>query len=281
MWLSHLYQKIRLLKNRGKEPYLSIYKIVGFYPDNIRLYQQAFLHKSSSIEDEQGKWLNNERLEFLGDAILSAVVADIVYEHFQYRREGFLTNTRSKIVSRESMNRMARELGLDHMLQYSFQHPLKETHNSNMLGNALEALIGAIYLDKGFDACYRFVEQVLIKKYIDLDQISQMEVNFKSNLIEWSQKNKFDIAFNVIESYMDGDGNPVFQTAVILVDTNDTIGIGTGYTKKESQQHAAQMAMKKIRTDRSFQQYISNVKKKRRADKDSQNKGETFIPEEV
>ena len=280
MWLSHLYQKMRLLKNRGKEPYLSIYKIVGFYPDNIRLYQQAFLHKSSSIEDEQGKWLNNERLEFLGDAILSAVVADIVYEHFQYRREGFLTNTRSKIVSRESMNRMAKELGLDHMLQYSFQHPFKETHNRNMLGNALEALIGAIYLDKGFDACYRFVEQVLIKKYIDLDQISQMEVNFKSNLIEWSQKNKFDIAFNVIESYTDGDGNPVFQTAVILVETNDTIGIGTGYTKKESQQHAAQMAMKKIRTDRSFQQYISNVKKKRRTDQNQQNKGETLIPNE-
>lgn len=243
---------------------MSIYKMIGFYPDDIRLYKQAFLHKSSSMECEEGMGQNNERLEFLGDAVLSAIVADIVYEHFQDKSEGFLTNTRSKIVSRESMNWMAKELGIDHMLRYSIHHPFNESHNSNMLGNALEALIGAIYLDQGFEACYKFINDVLIKKYIDIDKLSEKEVNFKSNLIEWAQKNKLEISFDVIESFMDEQGNPVFQTAVTLAGTAEKIGIGIGYSKKESQQHAAQMAMKKIRTDRAFQQYIISVKKKRR-----------------
>lgn len=272
--------------HKGKEPYLSIYKIVGFYPDNIQLYKQAFLHKSQSIEDDEGKWLNNERLEFLGDAILSAVVADIVYKHFQNKREGFLTNTRSKIVSRDSMNRIGLSLGIDHLLRYSINvHAQHEAHNSNMLGNALEALIGAIYLDQGFDACYRFIDNVLIKKHIDIDKISETEVNFKSNLIEWGQKNRLPISFEIIESFQDEQSNPVFQTAAVLVETGEHIGIGIGYSKKESQQNAAQMAMKKIRTDRIFQQHILGLKKKLREEKKAreeveQTDGQNIVVEE-
>lgn len=272
--------------HKGKEPYLSIYKIVGFYPDNIQLYKQAFLHKSQSIEDDEGKWLNNERLEFLGDAILSAVVADIVYKHFQNKREGFLTNTRSKIVSRDSMNRIGLSLGIDHLLRYSINvHAQHEAHNSNMLGNALEALIGAIYLDQGFDACYRFIDDVLIKKHIDIDKISETEVNFKSNLIEWGQKNRLPISFVIIESFQDEQSNPVFQTAAVLVETGEHIGIGIGYSKKESQQNAAQMAMKKIRTDRIFQQHILGLKKKLREEKKAreeveQTDGQNIVVEE-
>lgn len=266
--LSQLYKKIRLLTRKGKEPYSSIYKIVGFYPNNPSLYKQAFLHKSQSIEDDDGKWLNNERLEFLGDAILSAVVADIVYKHFENKREGFLTNTRSKIVSRDSMNRIGLSLGIDHMLRYSVNmHAQHEAHNSNMLGNALEALIGAIYLDQGFDACYHFIRDVLIKKHIDIDKISETEVNFKSNLIEWGQKNRLPVSFEIIESFQDEQSNPVFQTAAVLLETGEHIGIGIGYSKKESQQNAAQMAMKKIRTDRTFQQHILGLKKKLREEK--------------
>lgn len=272
--------------HKGKEPYLSIYKIVGFYPDNIQLYKQAFLHKSQSIEDDEGKWLNNERLEFLGDAILSAVVADIVYKHFQNKREGFLTNTRSKIVSRDSMNRIGLSLGIDHLLRYSINvHAQHEAHNSNMLGNALEALICAIYLDQGFDACYRFIDDVLIKKHIDIDKISETEVNFKSNLIEWGQKNRLPISFEIIESFQDEQSNPVFQTAAVLVETGEHIGIGIGYSKKESQQNAAQMAMKKIRTDRIFQQHILGLKKKLREEKKAreeveQTDGQNIVVEE-
>ena len=105
--------------HRGKEPYLSIYRITGFYPDNIQYYQEAFLHRSSSIESQDGGLINNERLEFLGDAILSGIVADILYRHFEHGGEGLLTNTRSKIVSRESMNEIAKNLNLQKMLHYS------------------------------------------------------------------------------------------------------------------------------------------------------------------
>ena len=259
----------------NKEPYSSLYKILGFYPDNIHLYEQAFLHKSSSVESGDGRWLNNERLEFLGDAVLDAVVADIVYKHFQNKREGFLTNTRSKIVQRETMNRVAVELGLDKMVVYSAQ---LSSHNNHMYGNALEALIGAIYLDQGYEVCYNFIQNVLIKKHVNLETIARKEVNFKSSLIEWSQKNKLEISFDLIESFTDNDGNPVFQTGVTLSDTQ--IGVGIGYSKKESQQSAAKMAIKKLRTDKTFQQFISELKKKKTGENTAENEFEN-LPEEA
>nr|WP_203583339.1 ribonuclease III [Parabacteroides sp. 52] len=235
---------------------MSIYKIVGFYPDNIQLYEQAFLHKSSSIEAGDGKWLNNERLEFLGDAILDSIVADILYKKYPYKREGFLTNTRSKIVQRDSLNRIAVELGIDKMVRFSAR---LNTHNNHMYGNALEALIGAIYLDQGYRKCFRFIKDVIINRHMNLEKIARKEVNFKSSLIEWSQKNKIEISFDLIESFMDNEGNPVFQTAICLADRQ--IGIGIGYSKKESQQNAAKMAVKKLRTDKEFQQFVSELKK--------------------
>lgn len=271
-----LYKRIRLLKTKGKEPYSSLYKMLGFYPDNIHVYEQAFLHKSSSVEGGDGRWQNNERLEFLGDAILDAIVADIVYKHFQSKREGFLTNTRSKIVQRETLNRVAIELGLDKMVVYSTK---VSSHNNHMYGNALEALIGAIYLDQGYQVCYRFIEEVMIKKYINLDTIANKEVNFKSSLIEWSQKNKLEISFKLIESFTDNEGNPVFQTSVTLSDTQ--IGVGIGYSKKESQQCAAKMAIRKLRTDRSFQQFISELKKKKTGENTADNEFEDLPDETV
>ena len=173
------------------------------------------------------------------------------------------------------MNRIGLSLGIEPLLRYSVNtSTLHESHNSNMLGNALEALIGAIYLDQGFDACYRFIRDVLIKKHIDIDKISETEVNFKSNLIEWGQKNRLPVSFEIIESFQDEQCNPVFQTAAVLLETGEHIGIGIGYSKKESQQNAAQMAMKKIRTNRSFQQYIISLKKKVREDKKAREENE-------
>lgn len=255
-----LQNKIRLLKVKGKEPYLSIYNIIGFYPNDPHIYEQAFLHKSSSIEVGEKK-LNNERLEFLGDAILDAIVADILYKRFPNKREGFLTNTRSKIVQRETLNRVAIDIGLDKMVIYSSK---VNSHNNHMYGNALEALIGAIYLDLGYKACYNFIQDTIIGKFIDIDKLSRKEVNFKSNLIEWSQKNKLDIQFELIESFTDNEGNPVFQTGITLYDMQ--IGIGIGYSKKESQQNAAKMAIKKLRSDKEVQAFISELKKRRTGD---------------
>ncbi len=253
-----LYSIIRLLINKGREPYLSLYKLLGFYPNNISLYEQAFLHKSSSIEAGDGRWLNNERLEFLGDAILDAVVADILFKHFPNRREGFLTNTRSKIVQRENMNRIALKMGLQNMVVYSAK---LNSHHNHLYGNALEALIGAVYLDQGYEVCYTFIEEIFIKKHINLDNIARKEVNFKSSLIEWSQKNKLEVYFDLIESFMDNEGNPVFQTAITL--SGNQIGVGIGYSKKESQQNAAKMAIRKLRTDKEFQELIAELKKKK------------------
>ena len=142
---SNLIDGIRLLFRKDKESYLCFYRMLGFYPHDIRFYEQALLHKSFSVKLEQGGLLNNERLEFLGDAILDAVVGDIVYQNFEGKREGFLTNTRSKIVSRESLNHVAEQIGLSKLIKFSIRN---SSHNSNMGGNAFEALIGAIYLDR-------------------------------------------------------------------------------------------------------------------------------------
>jgi ribonuclease-3 len=236
---------------------MSVYRLLGFYPNDIRLYEQAFIHRSSSIEMEDGRWKNNERLEFLGDAILDAVVADIIYKQYPNRKEGFMTNTRSKIVQRESLNRIALEMGLDKMIVSSTR---LNSHNNYIYGNAFEALIGAIYLDQGYRKCCIFVKEQIIDKYIPLNKIVHKEVNFKSNLIEWSQKHKLEITFELIESFTDQNGNPVFQTSVLLMGT--PLGIGIGYTKKESQQSAAKMAIKKIRKDKDVQQLISELKQK-------------------
>ena len=256
--LRNQIDKIRLLFRKDKESYLCFYRILGFYPRNIQLYEQALLHKSTSVRSDKGRPLNNERLEFLGDAILDAIVGDIVYKRFEGKREGFLTNTRSKIVQRETLNKLAVEIGLDKLIKYSTR---SSSHNSYMYGNAFEAFIGAIYLDQGYERCKQFMEQRIINRYIDLDKISRKEVNFKSKLIEWSQKNKISISFDLIESFTDHDGNPVFQSAIKLL--GEQIGIGIGYSKKESQQAASKMAVKRLRTDKELQQRISATKKKK------------------
>ena len=253
--LRNQIDKIRLLFRKDKESYFCFYKILGFYPRNIQLYQQALLHKSTSIRSEKGRPLNNERLEFLGDAILDAIVGDIVYKHFEGRREGFLTNTRSKIVPRETLNKLAVEIGLDKLVKYSTR---SSSHNSYMYGNAFEAFIGAIYLDQGYERCKRFMEEKIFKNYIDLDKMSRKEVNFKSKLIEWSQKSKVEVSFELIEQFLDEDYNPMFHTEIRI--EGISAGKGTGYSKKESQQNAAQAALKKIKNDASFKEQIEATK---------------------
>ena len=234
---------------RHKEPYVLYRKLLGFYPTDIHLYEQACLHRSSSI-CEQGRRINNERLEFLGDAILDAIVADILFHKFK-TKEGFLTNTRAKIVKRESLNEIAVKLGLDNFITYSMR---TSSHNNYMFGNAFEALIGAIYLDKGYRYCKKFVETRIIDPYIDLEKISKEEFNFKSRLIEWGQKHKVDIEFALIETIVDQDNNPVFQSQALLGGISG--GIGIGYSKKESQQNAARIALNRIRRDKNYQQSV-------------------------
>ena len=205
--LRKIYRNIRLLPKRGKEPYVSFYRILNFYPCNITLYEQALLHKSSSIKLKDGRWINNERLEFLGDAILDAIVADIVFKEFEYKKEGFLTNMRSKIVQRETLNKLALDLGLDKLIKSSAK---TANHKTHMYGNALEALIGSIYLDQGYRVAKKFVHERLIKELLNMESVLNQELNFKSRLIDWGQKNKVSLEFRLVDSFTDNDNNPIF-----------------------------------------------------------------------
>lgn len=253
--LRNQIDKIRLLFRKDRESYLCFYRILGFFPRDIKVYQQALLHKSTSVRSEKGRPLNNERLEFLGDAILDAIVGDIVFRHFEGRREGFLTNTRSKIVQRETLNKLAVEIGLDKLVKSSTRSC---SHNSYMYGNAFEAFIGAIYIDQGYERCMEFMQKRIFNRYIDLEKMSRKEVNFKSKLIEWSQKHKVEVSFELIEQFLDKDYNPMFHTEVRIEGLS--AGKGTGYSKKESQQNAAQMALKKIKNDAAFRGEVEAAK---------------------
>lgn len=251
----NLIDRIRLLFRKDKESYLCFYRMLGFYPRNIHFYEQALLHKSFSAKSGQGVSVNNERLEFLGDAILDAVVGDIVYQNFQGKREGFLTNTRSKIVSRESLNHVAEQIGLSKLIKFCIRN---SSHNSNVGGNAFEALIGAIYLDRGYDYCKYFMAHRIIDHYIDLKKVSRKEVNFKSKLIEWSQKNKVLLKYELLSQYLDESNSPIFETEILIEELPACKG--KGYSKKESQQNAAHATMNKIKKDSAFVESIFAAK---------------------
>ena len=226
---------------------MSLYRIIGFYPHDISLYKLALMHKSMFKRNEKGKPVNNERLEFLGDAILDATVGDIVYRHFPGKREGFLTNTRSKLVQREMLNKLAQEMGINQLICYSSHG---SSHNSYMGGNAFEALVGAIYLDRGYDACMRFMKKRILSEMVNIDKVAYREVNFKSKLIEWSQKNRVMLEFKIIEQKKDEQGSPMFRYAVEI---EGIAGCeGTGYSKKESQQMASKLTLARLRKEPQF-----------------------------
>jgi len=254
--LRRLVKRIKALPHRGKEPYLSFYNVLGFYPDRIDLYREAMTHRSSSIRSKRGRWVNNERLEFLGDAILDAIVADILYKKFEHKKEGFLTSTRSRIVQRETLNKLAVELGLDKLIVSSTRNL---AHNTNIYGDALEAVIGAIYLDQGYRVAKKFVYETMIKQHLNIENVLKSEVDFKSRLIEWGQKNKVEVFFEVTDSSYDAQNNPVFISCVKVAGVE--VGSGKGYSKKESHQMAAKVAIKKLRESDELQEALTEAAK--------------------
>ena len=257
---TNIFDRVKLLFRKDKDFHAALYRILGFYPKNVELYRIAFAHKSHEYRNSKGRSLNNERLEFLGDAVLDSVVADILFHHFERKREGFLTATRSKIVQRESLNRLAKELGLDHLLQSTAK---QNAHNSYLGGNAFEALVGAIYLDRGYKYCQYFVRKRIIGKLMDLDATAHKEVNFKSKLLEWSQKNKIRNEFRMSGACEGNSPTPTFECTVFIEGIR--AGSGTGYSKKESQQNAARDALTHLRRDRKFHDSLFLAKEKRTA----------------
>ena len=247
MWINNIIDHIKLPFRKEKELFSSLYEILGFYPHNIEYYRQALMHKSIGKRNDKGKPLNNERLEFLGDAILDAVVGHVVYSQYEGKREGFLTNTRSKLVSRETLGKLANEMGLSQLLLSAGR---SNSHNSYVNGNAFEALVGAIYLDRGYDACMRFMEKRILAHLINIDKVAYKEVNFKSKLLEWSQKNRVKMEFRDIKQERDENKSPVFTTQVFIEGLEGCVG--TGYSKKESQQNASKDTLQRLRREPQF-----------------------------
>ena len=239
---------IRLLFKKDKKSYLLFSHNLGIKPNNIKYYHIALVHKSMSIIDKKGHKINNERLEFLGDAVLNLVVGHILFKHFPYAKEGELTSTRSKIVKRGTLNQIGSGIGIDKMLKHNLPEQ-QATIQKNLPGNSLEALIGALYLDKGYRACYRYVRDYILKGETNLDAISKTESNYKSKLNEWCQKKKRDICFTIISQTFDSQKLPYFEVEVSI--DGISCGKGNGHSRKEAEQDAAMMAWKQLKTIQS------------------------------
>jgi ribonuclease-3 len=217
------------------------------------------MHRSTTSTNRQMRHINNERLEFLGDAILGAVVADIVYERYKDQQEGFLTTLRSKIVKRETLNDLAVKIGLDKLVIHSDR--IASSHNNYMNGNAFEAFIGAIYLDRGYDFCMSFIKERILQYYINIDKMSQKEENYKSKIIEWCQRYQCQFDFVITNEKMEAGNAPKFYAEVVIEGL--TCGKGTGYSKKESHQNASHQAFKKVQSDVNFVNSIMDRRNQR------------------
>lgn len=216
-----------------------LYGILGFMPHNLKPYHRALTH-SSFTPGRNGKLKCNERLEFLGDAVIASVTSDYLYRHYRKEREGFLSKSRSKIVCRESLNTIAMEVGLDKLMT---SVDLGHQHNNYVYGNAFEAFVGAIYIDRGYDYCRRFLMEKVFDKLVDVRTMVSEDTNYKSRLLEWSQKEHHNVEFTLIKEEIRRDGS--FFVSEVYID-GQMCGSGEGFSKRESHQKAAKEALQNI-----------------------------------
>lgn len=260
--MTHLFDLVKLPFQKNAQLRKAIYNILGYYPHNLDLYREALAHKSRQYRGQRGhdNPVNNERLEFLGDAILEATVSDVVYHHFPNKREGFLTNTRSKLVQRETLGKLAERMGITELINASTH---SSSHNSYLGGNAFEALVGALYLDHGYKAVQHFVEtKMMDSRTLNLDDTAKKETNFKSKLLEWTQKNKLQCEFQIVKETSDSNG-PTFETRVIIEGVE--AGTGKGFSKKQAEQETARQALSRLRHEQGFKDRVFGGKEKRTA----------------
>jgi ribonuclease III len=234
-----VFKRSDKLSAEDKAIILFVKNIFGFRPGNIFLYRQALRHKSAASTVKEGVKDSNERLEFLGDALLSAIIADYLFKKFPYKEEGFLTETRSKIVSRASLNRLAQRIGVGSYLSTS-QELLKNPSNT-ILGDAMEALIGAIYLDKGFDFTKQTIIRYLLDIYMNVNDVIEKEVNFKSRIIEWGQHHKKEIEFRIAEE-LTSRHHPKQYRIEVLVDRK-IVASALDFSIKGAEQLAAEKGL--------------------------------------
>jgi len=226
----------RILFRKDKDLLISLREILGFYPKTLNLYKTAFTHRSASYKKD-GKRINNERLEFLGDSILDAVISDFLYRNYPNAKEGFMTEMRSKIVNGEKLKELAQLIRLNDFIIQKGNSTAKGSI-TKIHEDAFEALIGAIYIDKGYYKTYKFITSKILKKYIDFEDLEDLNLNYKSQLIEWAQKIKKSVTF---VSKDHPDEIKCFSSEVVF--DYKTIGIGKGHSKKEAEQNAAKEAI--------------------------------------
>jgi len=217
----------------------AILNLFGFIPKNSELFEQAFRHRSVAVEIKSGVKNSNERLEFLGDAVLGSIVAHFLFKRYPYKNEGFLTEMRSRIVSRTYLNQLAIKMGLDQFIQFD---PTNRIYKS-IMGDTFEAIIGAIYLDRGFEFTQRIVLERIIQIHIDLDELELKDLNFKSRIINWAQKERKNLVFKCTEE-QDKAKNILYKVHVEI--EGDIFGSGLGNSKKIAEQQAAENACKLI-----------------------------------
>ncbi len=232
--------KIYKLYFSGDRKYIrSLKNILGFVPNNLALYKLAFRHKSAAEEVKTGVKNSNERLEFLGDAVLGAVVAEVLFKKFPFKDEGFLTELRSKIVNRIFLNQLAKKIGLSDLIILDTKSINVAARTGSLLGDAFEALIGAIYLDNGFDFTRNFIIQTIIKPHVDINQLEITESNFKSKLLIWCQREGKILVFELKETTE--NGNKKLFTMEAQID-GKAYGIGSDFNKKNAEKMAAEKA---------------------------------------
>ena len=227
---------VRVLFSSDRRLHHSLRNLLGFYPNNLAVYKLAFCHRSSAEEHPSGIKLSNERLEYLGDAVLGAVVAELLFKKFPYKEEGFLTEMRSKIVNREHLNRLAIKLGIDHFMNGTIDPAAK---SRSVYGDALEALIGAVYIDKGYTVVRKVLLDRFIKHHVDLEELEELDANFKSKLINWGQRERKKVEFELLEE-LDNGGKRLLRVRV-MVDGAE-MARGEDFSKKRAEQIAASKA---------------------------------------
>lgn len=225
-----------LRRNFGEDKryYRAVDDMFGFIPHNIELYKLALIHKSASVVLEDGSHINNERLEYLGDAVIESVTSEYLFIEFPDKNEGFLTQLRSKMVSRQTLNEVAKRIGLD---DYVITHSSNNISQKHIYGDAFEAMMGAIYLDQGYEFVNRLLINHIFVKYIKVDNLLEEETDFKSRLIEWCQKNHHSIQFQTANDKTYSSAHPFFYSKVLI--DGIEVGYGAGDSKKEAEQRAS------------------------------------------
>lgn len=227
---------------KDKRLITAIETIVGSKPLHLNLFRLATQHSSIAKTNKNGHRESNERLEYLGDAVLGTIVADFLFKKYPFKDEGFLTEIRSRIVNRESLNTLGKKIGLNQLIEYDSSQSNKLSHKS-LYGDALEALIGAVYLDRGFAFCQSFVLEKLILPYYDLHTVVESDTNFKSQLIEWAQKENKEMLFEIVSVRTEGR-HKEFVAKVVVND--EKMAQGFGHSKKKAEQDAARKTLQQL-----------------------------------